>query len=532
MTKSGFENNRFSETRKKIKALAGKIEGIARHEFLKGPTENFRRVFREKIEETKLHVAVCGAHSSGKSTLVRYLTGRVEDEKIRVGGGVTTDEIEEYDCGDWTIVDTPGICSGHPDHDDKTKGYMNRADLLLYMIPSERIDPEVAEDFKRTIMDRYCEKTMLLMGQLSDVEMSSLPAKRQEVAELVGGEDNLETYRFCVVDVQAYVQGDKNDDEELKVYSRVEEFKERLEDFLSKKGAYGKCIALLDVMDGFISGATEKCETQEERNEISRRQWRAITDAMENYRQACRNAKERMLRFLRAEQQEMLALFPENEKEFRERAESLEDRLEKEANDSTFQNDLQDLFGELEKTLENIDEQVVRLDQRLARAFGADIKGVQGFDMSKWKAGAQQIGNAIANMSKETFVKIVHFFGGKFKPWGAAKWLKILKGFGAAAPIAIELAEQVADAKAEAKEEEMRAEIRRNFEEIETTVREFYDGYEKTKPYQDLQVAKEKLDKAEADRRRMNEEKDAALDELTKLKKEVLKCRRDAEGIS
>lgn len=529
MNKTGFDDIRFAEARSGIVSLAEDVEAFAKHGFLKGPVEDFRRVFDEKRRETRLHVAVCGAYSSGKSTLASYLTGRKD---IPIGEGITTDKTAEYECGDWTIVDTPGICAGRPDHDAKSLGYMERADLLLYVIPSKGFSPEVERNFKETIMARYAGKTMLLMGRLTDVEASTLPAKRQEVVEVLGDEALLETFRFCMLDVEDYLLGVEENDEDLKKSSRMEEFNERLEDFLRKKGAYGKCIALLDVVDGFVAGAAEVCRTQAERDEISRRQRRAIADAMESYRQAFRNAKERMVRFLRAERQEMQALFPENEKAFRERAESLEDRLEKEADDSTFQNDLKNLFGELEKTLENIDEQVVRLDQRLGRAFGADIEGVQGFDMSKWKAGAQQIGNAIANMSKETFVKIVHFFGGKFKPWGAGKWLKCVKGFGAALPVVAVVAEQVADANAEEKEEEGHAEIRRNFDEIETIVREFYDGYENTKAYQDFQSSKAKLDKAETDRRRTNEEKDEALEELGDLQKKVLECRKEVEAIS
>ena len=217
---------RFAETREKIVDVAKQVQELADYAFLRDPVTDFLRVFDEKRKETRLHVAVCGAYSSGKSTLVSFLTGRKD---IKIGQGIVTDRAAEYECDDWTIVDTPGICAGRPQHDDISLKYMERADLLIYMIPAKGFSPEVEKNFKETIMGRYADKTMLVMGRISDVEPDNLHEKCQEVVEVLGNEYLLAKYRFCMLDVNDYVQGLEENDEELKSISRMAEFKSGLE---------------------------------------------------------------------------------------------------------------------------------------------------------------------------------------------------------------------------------------------------------------------------------------------------------------
>ena len=522
MSKIGFEETRFAGTKAEIVGMAESVDALAGHEFLKGPVEDFRRVFGEKRRETRLHVAVCGAYSSGKSTLVSCLTGRND---IEIGAGITTDKPCEYECGDWTIVDTPGICAGRPDHDERSLRYMERADLLLYMIPSKGFSPEVERNFKDTIMARYAEKTMLVMGRISDVEESNLPAKRHDVAEVLGDENLLETFRFCMVDVKDFIEGGKENDEELKTASHMDEFMVRLDEFLRTKGDYGKCLALLDVVDGFIGGAETICQSQEARDAIAQRQRKAIENAMDRYRRAFRDAKERMLVFLGSERTEMLSLFPDKGKELQEKAEKLNDRLVAAADDRVFEDEQKNLFNELQVELQDIDDQIMRIDQQYSLAFNGDIGGVQGFDTDKWKGGVNAVGNALANMNKEALVKIVHFLGGKFKPWGAAKMLKCVNGVGKVlGGVAVWLG-PVLDLLAEKKEEDARRKIRGNFAKIEADIQEFYGGWASTEPYQELQSIKDKLDEAEAIRRRTNAAKDAVLEELQALKTKTAACR-------
>ncbi len=513
---------KFAEARETIADVARRAQALADYAFLKDPVTDFQRVFDEKRRETRLHVAVCGAYSSGKSTLVAFLTGRKD---IKTGQGIVTDKASEYECDDWTIVDTPGICAGRPQHDEISLKFIERADLLIYMIPSKGFSPEVEKNFKDTIMGRYADKTMLVMGRINDVEIDNLPAKRQDVAEVLGGKELLAKYRFCMLDVEVYKSGLEENDDELKTISRMTEFKGLLDDFLRQKGAYGKCLALMDVVEGFVKAAMEVCETKLVRDEIAARQKKALENAMRRYQRSFLDAKGRMLATVSRERSEMLALLSDGSSELEEKLKTLSDRLEKAVDDQAFLDDQESIFSELRKELSDIDEQVVTLDKRLAEACGGLSGGGMPFDFSKWKAGLGKLGDMLSGMSKETLVKIVHFFGGKFKPWGAVKWTKFLKGAGAAVGVIIETVSTVNEIREEKKADDARREMVRNFDEIESNVRKFYDDLESTAPYQNLKAAKDRLDAMEKDRVTTNAQKDEALEKLIELNGQVIKCR-------
>lgn len=528
MKKSGFEESRFASARESISAAADSALALSRHGFLRGPAEDFRRVYGQKRAETRLHVAVCGAYSSGKSTLVSFLTGR---DDIAIGTGVTTDQTAEYDCGDWTIVDTPGICADRPEHDERSHRYMERADLLVYMIHAAKgFTPAVKKDFLETIRKRYAGKTMLVMGRLGDEEEANLPAKRREVSDVLGGEEQMEAFRFCLLDVQDYQEGVRDGDGEQVADSHMAEFRERLEDFLRRKGAYGKCLALLDVVDGFADRARALCLEQADRDEIARRQGKALQSAMTRYRRTFEDARNRLLEFVASERRELLSLYPEQGDAFREKVQTFAGRIQQAAEDPVFRREQESLFADLKAELDDIDEQVVRLDKRFSLAFGGNLGGVQGFDLGMWQQGAKGIGNALAGLDRELFVKIVHFFGGKFKPWGVGKWLKALRGVGKGLGPAVEIAGQAAERRAERLAEEGCGEIKRTFAEIEESIREFYGGWEGTEAYRQMAAAKERLDAAERNRRRTNAEKEAALAELEALQRRTAACRAELEA--
>lgn len=508
----------YLELRNQIADIAQGVDALAKYSFMRAPVDDFRRVFDEKRHESRLHVAVCGAYSSGKSTLISCLTGRKD---IKIGQGIVTDKATEYEYDDWTIVDTPGICAGRPEHDETSLKYMERADLLIYMIPSKGFTPEVEKNFKKTIMARYGEKTMLVMGRISDVEVSNLPAKRQDVIEVLGDEGLLEKFRFCMLDVQDYMIGVEEKDEELKAISRMDDFKRALNDFVLKRGACGKCLALLDVIDGFANAATEICESKAACDEVANRQMKAVRNAMTRYRRSFLDAKMRMRNFVSNERSEMLSLLGEGSAALKEKMETLPDRLEKAADDQVFMAEQEAIFSDLKGELSDINEQVVRLNKRVADACGGLPSDGASFDLEKWKIGMGKFGNVLSGMSKDTLIKIVHFFGGKFKPWGATKWLNCLKGVGKALPVVAEVIGTGADLYAEKKFNDAREELTGSFSELDRMVCEFYDGCETTEPYQKLKSIEERLVQLETARIEMNAQKDDVLAELVKIKRAV-----------
>ena len=538
-----MESIEYENMRNEIRGIAERAFLLERYGFMEEPVEDFRRVFGEIIAKTPLCVAVCGQYSSGKSTMVAFLTGRKtirageEDptggNAIRVGEGVTTEQPVEYEWkGVGTIVDTPGIFSDRPEHDKISHERMAQADLLLYMIHSEGFSPEVEKDFKETICARYAEQTMLVMNQIGKVDEENLPAKRQDAAEVLGDEELLEKHAFCMVDVEDYIRGEEEHDDELKAVSRMDGFREKLDGFLKQRKLYGKCLAPLNVVDEFIGLATSVCESKEARGDFARRQKDAIENAMRQYRKAFRNAKMRLLGKIEEERLDLLGLFREHDGAFEEKWKGLADRIAASADDAGFQDDLAAIGDTLSAELADIGDQAAGLDEYLRGVASRMPEGGGGvaFDVNKWKTGVGQLGHLLEGVNKDALLQVVHWFGGKFKPWGAVKWVKGLNALGRAVPLVAQALGRAADAAAKSKEDEACRELEGVFDGIEEKIREFYDGVESTEPYQRLLAEKNAFDEAEAIRKRTNAEKDAVLDELRVLKGQTAACRTRLAG--
>ena len=74
--------------------------------------------FIKPSDEGVIRLVFAGQYSAGKSTIIKNLTGRTD---IRTGGGITTEEVQEYDWNGIKIIDTPGIhTEQRPDHDEKS----------------------------------------------------------------------------------------------------------------------------------------------------------------------------------------------------------------------------------------------------------------------------------------------------------------------------------------------------------------------------------------------------------------------------
>lgn len=82
------------------------------------------------IEKSKFIVAVFGAFSDGKSTILSAIT---KDFNIKISPEPTTDKIVEYSYGEFIFVDTPGIFSDNLMHDEKTKKFISEANVIIFV---------------------------------------------------------------------------------------------------------------------------------------------------------------------------------------------------------------------------------------------------------------------------------------------------------------------------------------------------------------------------------------------------------------
>lgn len=68
--------------------------------------DDFYSKYSAITDQDKIKLVMCGEWSTGKSTIVKALTG-IKD--IKIGEDVTTTEVHEYKYDDFYIVDTPGF---------------------------------------------------------------------------------------------------------------------------------------------------------------------------------------------------------------------------------------------------------------------------------------------------------------------------------------------------------------------------------------------------------------------------------------
>lgn len=85
----------------------------------------------EKIEKPR--VMVYGIYNSGKSTLINALCKEVVAE---MADRPMTDQISEYDRGDYYLVDSPGV-DAPIEHERVTEEYLDKCHVILYVISSK-----------------------------------------------------------------------------------------------------------------------------------------------------------------------------------------------------------------------------------------------------------------------------------------------------------------------------------------------------------------------------------------------------------
>lgn len=82
------------------------------------------------LEKSKFMVAVFGAFSDGKSTILSAIT---KNFNIEISPEPTTDKIVEYPYGEFIFIDTPGIFSDNLMHDEKTRKFISEANVIIFV---------------------------------------------------------------------------------------------------------------------------------------------------------------------------------------------------------------------------------------------------------------------------------------------------------------------------------------------------------------------------------------------------------------
>ena len=176
-------------------------------------------------EDRALSIVLAGQYSSGKSTIVRALTGR---DDVAVGRGITTEEATAYDWNGIRIVDTPGICTGlRPDHDEISRDAITDAEILMYVVTYEGFDSVVAEEFRKLIVDGdKAADTVLVVNKMASANEGNTPEQRGIIAgDLAQATTPYtpEQLRTTFVDAKSYLRAKELENENPRRAKRLHE---------------------------------------------------------------------------------------------------------------------------------------------------------------------------------------------------------------------------------------------------------------------------------------------------------------------
>lgn len=452
----------------------------------------------------RFRLVFVGQYSAGKSSILKAMTGR---EDIKIGAGITTEQVHTYDWSDIEVVDTPGIhTEKRPAHDDLSYSAIASADMLVYVVTNELFDSNLAEHFRKLAIDRdKAGEMILVVNKMTRTAEGNTPHQQEVIREDI--EKVIEPYTpeqlgLCFMDANSYLKSlevrPQNPALADKLLDRsgYNEFVDTLNRFVTEKNLLSRITTILYELDDFLQKASRQLEPGtadadvEALEENYMQQRHVLSDARLRLQQEIRDIYTNAASEIRALGLESADYLVEGCKK-----EDVEDELEKavrrandiiESSQETAVSTLTDRLNEMGQDIEAIEnsEFTRNLKTRLMGRFDSlpdNIKKVLGNTMGQ----AQKAGNAVlknaynataegglklANFSGSNIHNIVlkagHAIGYKFKPWQAIKITKgiaiggqVLSAFGVGLSVFMQM-------KSDQDDEKMRADLKTNRQNI------------------------------------------------------------------
>ncbi len=197
---------------------------------------NIKTIFDDKIANPSFTVMVYGVYNAGKSSLINAMIGK---EVAPVDDIPLTDTVTEYSCGNYKVVDTPGIDAPLA-HEKVTMQEMLKADAIIFVVNPTG----VAEERKTldVLLDllKQGKKVFLvfnLKSPLSDNDYLILKEQTynllQELAEQHGLSDVLKDIPICKVNAKTALKARIKDSQKLLQHSGYLDFDKKLDEFIN-----------------------------------------------------------------------------------------------------------------------------------------------------------------------------------------------------------------------------------------------------------------------------------------------------------
>ena len=212
-------------------------------------------------QERPITLAFAGQYSSGKSTILRALTGL---EDIATGAGITTAETRTLDWNGVQVVDTPGIhTSLRPDHDTISYEAISQADLLVFVITNELFDSHLGDHFRKLAIDREKgHETILVVNKMDRTADGNTPGTQETITDALReplAPFTPEDLSITFTAAQSALEADREEDDEiagmLREDGNIENLVLNLNNLISKKGLTARHTTTLYAVDQMMQEA-------------------------------------------------------------------------------------------------------------------------------------------------------------------------------------------------------------------------------------------------------------------------------------
>lgn len=208
-----------------------------------------------------LTIAFVGQYDAGKSTILSVLTGR---QDIMIDADVSTQYVTAYDWQGMSLIDTPGIHAGHPEHDEQTYAAIARADLLVFVVSNELFDDTMGHYFRELAFERQHAQRMMLVVNKMNQDEGSPETKRLDI-EKVTSPRTLDDFRGVFIDARSWLEAQDTDDEDrndLLEIANIGALTNALNAFIAERGLAGRLSAPLFTMRGVAEQASALLATE------------------------------------------------------------------------------------------------------------------------------------------------------------------------------------------------------------------------------------------------------------------------------
>lgn len=458
--------------------------------------------WEERLKEAKeglsidgtLRVALLGAYSAGKSSLIASLTGA----DVGIDADVATQEVTPYPWRGLELVDTPGVQADVKDtkHDKLAHEAVVDADLVLFVVSNELFTPRLAEHLHHVISPGglgMAKKTAIVVNKM-DRETNSDEVIISEVTRALGEDVDLPIW-LCAARkaLQAREAPDKIKGRFMR-QSRIPTLIENIDEFVRETGPLGRLLTPIQITEHVLHQAESALVDEEgakDTLELIRRQQRVMTQLENRFseiqlqnkkkvrsalQQAARTAVEKVEETTTSDDVEIL--FKSGMTAARAELDNLFEALS-----GSLRNAFQEALGRLDDI--STSDLAVRVSQFAAERGDETTVEAEGKAPGKnpslprvAKGGVKALGEALEHAAKnpDHMHDIVYnvgkkVFKHKFRPWEAVNKGKALAKWAGKAGKALPFLAAAVDAYANYQEEKVKEERERHRAQMRIALR-------------------------------------------------------------